>query len=857
MHDKAGGNGGNGGNGGYGAGDGAHVPAAPAARVPAATQAAEPTTPRPDPDGVAPAPDAVPDGPDARLTGAAPDDPARQAAEFLAHVLDGGTDREPPPAGGLPGLAAPLLTAQAAALADGDLAGAATVLTQGLADHDPADFAGLLDLDAVVPALCARVARAKRRDGRGDALVGIVRAQAAALLQNAGNAPPAQPLQAAATHAVTGAVPAAATTSTTGVPQVTPATSTTGVPQATPATPTTGVPHITSITSITSTTGVPHVTPTTTALKTLAHCATALGDHPTADDLWQRLLEAVPAGPEVPEHAQYGAYLCHRAVIAHEAGDTTAAFALLRRAARHLPPDHPVHRQLTDLDRDDRMDALLAALFPGAVPGFERRGRYRVIEEAAALYPALWNALERDRQTAILRELATLLDIGDPDDLTVAHTLAVLHREEALAALARAGVPGPELGAATALWALLLAHPAFWRHAGIDDEEAAAELRRDLTDELLTLHRTHGARALDAGRTDDFAAQLRALRAVREGPGATRALLAGGPLAAAVPDGVEPELFAGAAKRAGRLVDDWAADLVRTATERVDDPAAVEALPVGVDRDYEAGIALLDAAIRQGFAPVPVLTAVLEWHNQWQFGLYRLSDWDAVRAVLVKAIPYADRLAEQCATHRPHLKENQVLGFHFLERGLLNGRNVEAVRFLEQAQEWDPGNQEVDRFLDSRRKDLVFIPVREHNTEGRYDEALALLDEIPDTEEVHKTHVQLRVNALYGKGKRELKERDFDVAERCLREVLVLAPEVTDDPKLVPDTNQALSALLNNRAVVFINAANNAPAGDTEALLGLVAARPLLREAIDFNPANKTAAENLTRAEEMTRRFLR
>ncbi|MEU6842636.1 hypothetical protein ABZ930_12315 [Streptomyces sp. NPDC046716] len=921
------------------------------------------------------APDAVPDGPDARAAGAAQDDPARQAAEFLAHVLEGGAGRGLPPADGLPGLTAPLLTAQAAALAGADLAGAATVLTQGLADLDPLDFAGLLDLGAVVPALCARVARAKRRDARADALAAIVRAQATALLtsdgapgpggtaadwQGAGSdrqgtAPDSRGTAAgrrgsgsdqqgtaagrrgsgsdqqgraagrrgsgsdqqgsaagrrgsgsdqqgraagrqesgsdqqgtAADRRGSGSAPqgtvadrrettldsqgigsdrqgtAPGPRGTASAPQETAADRQGTAPDSQGTAPDRQGTAPDSQGTAPDRQGIvpgpretaPAPQGTAPTLRTLAHCAVALGDHATADDLWQRILAT--AAPGAAEREQYGAYLCHRAVTVHTAGDTATAVTLLHRAARHLPADHPVHHHLADLIRDDRMDALLAALFPGAVPDFERRGRYRVIEAAAEPYPALWRALERDEPVAILRELAALLDIGDPDDLALPHTLAVLHREEALAALARGSAPGPELTAATALWTLLLAHPAFWDHARVSDAAAAADLRRELTDELLGLHRLHGARALDAGRPADLAAQLRALRAVRKGPRATRALLAGGPLAAAVPDGVDPDLFDAAAARAGRLLDDWAADLVRTATERVDDPAAVEGLPVGVDRDYEAGIQLLDTAIQHGFAPVPVLCAALEWHNQWQFGLYRLSDWDAVRAILAKAIPYADQLAGLATPNRPHLKENQVLGFHFLERGLLNGRNEEAVRFLEQAAEWDPGNQEVGRFLESRRADLVFVPVRDHNTAARYDEALALLDEIPDTEDVHKTHVQLRVNALYGKGKRELRERDFDVAERCLREVLVLAPEVTDDPKLVPDTNQALSALLNNRAVVFINVANTAPAGDTEALLGLVAAKPLLREALDLNPANTTAGENLTRAEEMIRRFLR
>ncbi|MZD05940.1 hypothetical protein GTW43_12705, partial [Streptomyces sp. SID5785] len=557
---------------------------------------------------------------------------------------------------------------------------------------------------------------------------------------------------------------------------------------------------------------------------------------------------------------EYGAYLCHRAVTTDGSDGGGTPLDLLRAAAALLPAGHAVHRHVTGLDRDDRMEALLAALFPTAVPDLERRGRYRALEEAAERYPALWSALERDEPTAIQRELTALVEIGAPD-LAVPHTLAVLHREEALGGLARTGTPSDALTAATALWTLLLAHPAFWAHVGIDDAESTQALRRELTDELLDLHRVHGARALDS-ETRDPGPYLRCLTAVREGPDATRALLAGGPAAAAVPDGVDADLFAYAADRAERLVGSWADDLVAEAGWRADDPDALERLPVGVDRDFEAAIAVLDAAIERGFAPVPVLTGVVGLYNEWQDGLREINDWDGAEEILRKAGTHVERLAAQSTENQPHRKANQVLGHHFLVRALCAGYTQESLDLLDRAKAWDPLHRWLVNVTDRHVRQIVYLPVREHITARRYGQALEILDgiEVPDADipgGVRRSHMQLRVKALYWKGLDDLDARELDTAEECLREALELSPEIDNDPNLVPRTNKALSKLLTYRASDFVTAAATAPADDTEALVGLMAAKGLLRDALDLDPANRTAADTMTRAEESIRRFLR
>ncbi|GAA1557024.1 hypothetical protein GCM10009678_45050 [Actinomadura kijaniata] len=71
---------------------------------------------------------------------------------------------------------------------------------------------------------------------------------------------------------------------------------------------------------------------------TLARCATAVGDHQTADKAWRTALRGTD-DPAVRE--EYGGYLCHRAVVAHRDGGALEAARLLRGAARILDGQEP------------------------------------------------------------------------------------------------------------------------------------------------------------------------------------------------------------------------------------------------------------------------------------------------------------------------------------------------------------------------------------------------------------------------------------------------------------------------------------------------------------------------------------
>ncbi|WP_406104742.1 hypothetical protein OG698_21390 [Streptomyces sp. NBC_01003] len=724
---------------------------------------------------------------------------AAQVVAFLARALEGKPPAELPPVGGNPALLAPLLVVQAAGHLPAQRAKAAEALTLALRDHD---LTGLVDVAATLPALCARVARARRRDGRAQALAEVVRRLADRLT---GDSPEAD-----------GLVPFDAVT--------------------------------------------------------LARCAAAVGDHEVADRLWGHALNADADGDTAA--AEYGKYLCHRAVAVKADGDPARALELLGRAAGHLPGEHPAHRHRADLERNDRSDALLSHLFPDAAESWERPGRLPAVEAAMAEHP-VWQALGADQAGAIERELTRFFARrAARSDIPVLHSMAVVYREEALAKLTRTGAADEDLVTATVLWVLLLCHPGFWEafadRSGSDDAVSpgadaatgpdAEYLRTSLTDELLTLHRSHGARALAEHREDQARLHLNCLTALRQGTHVTRTLLAEGPLAGVLP-GVDEDLFAAVSDRAGALLDDWSTDLVRAAEKRIDDPERVRALPDGIDKDYEEGISSLASAVDHGFAPRNVLCTVVAWHNEWQNCLYQMGDRDHMRTVVTKAVRYAELLAQSAVKGRPHLRENQLLAAHYVDRGLLDRDTGKAIAYFELAKEWNPANTNAPQLLEQYRRDALFSTALEHIKARRYPKALAELDRVPRTDATEKTLDRLRTSTLINHGYVLLDAERLDEAERSVRDAERIAA-AGDDPKMREEAAKALRAVatgMNNRAVAMSNAAlsnlersvrigPNAVEGELQAAINL------LRRAERIAPEAATR-DNIARIEDLLRRL--
>ncbi|MFF2508028.1 hypothetical protein ACFVTY_32390 [Streptomyces sp. NPDC058067] len=737
---------------------------------------------------------------------------AGRIVDFLARALDGA----PPaalPAADHPALPAPLLVVQAAGHLPAQKAKAAETLTAALRDHD---LTGLVDLGAVLPALCARVVRARRRDGRAENLAAVVRRLADGL--------PKGNLRAGTDPVALGPVP---------------------------------------------------LDPVT-----LARCAAAVGDHVTADGLWRRIVNAPAPAPDTPDAdvdtagdapTEYGTYLCHRAVAAHAAGDPARALELLERAARYLPDAHPAHAHRTDLERSDRCDALLSHLFPDAAQSWERPGRLPALENAMAGHP-VWEALATERTELIGAQLTRFFaGRAARGDIRVLHSLAVVYREEALAKLARTGAADEDLVTATVLWALLLCHPAFWETFdgrldpdGTPSDAAtapeAAYLRTSLTDELLTLHRGHGARALAEHREDQARLHLNCLTALRQGSDVTRTLLAEGPLAGVLP-GVDDALFAGIAAGAGALLDDWSADLVLAAERLAEDPERISALPDGMDKDYEAGIESLATAVDHGFAATGVLCTLLTWHNQWQNCHYELDDRDAMRSVVTRAVRFAELLARSAVKGRPHQRENQLLATHYVDRGLLDPDTTKAVGYFELALEWNPANTNATQLLAQYRRDALFSAALAHIKARRYREALAELDRVPRDDGTARTLDRLRASTLINQGYVLLDAERLDEAERSVRDAERVAAS-GDDPKMREEAAKALRAVatgMNNRAVAMSNAAlssiersvrigPNAMEGELQAAINL------LRRAERIAPEAATR-DNITRIEDILRRL--
>ncbi|MFB7165635.1 hypothetical protein [Streptomyces sp. NPDC056242] len=724
---------------------------------------------------------------------------AAQVVAFLAQALEGKPPAELPSVGGDPALPAPLLVVQAAGHLPAQRAKAAEALTLALRDHD---LTGLVDVAATLPALCARVARARRRDGRAQALGEVVRRLADRLT---GDSPEAD-----------GLVPFDAVT--------------------------------------------------------LARCAAAVGDHELADRLWRHALNADADGDTAA--AEYGKYLCHRAVAAKADGDPARALDLLGRAAGHLPGEHAAHRHRADLERNDRSDALLSHLFPDAAPSWERPGRLPAVEDAMAEHP-VWQALGADRAGVIERELTRFFARrAARNDIPVLHSMAVVYREEALARLTRTGAADEDLVTATVLWVLLLCHPGFWEafadRSGADgtgspgaDAATGADaeyLRTSLTDELLTLHRSHGARALAEHREDQARLHLNCLTALRQGTHVTRTLLAEGPLAGVLP-GVDEDLFAAVSDRAGALLDDWSTDLVRAAEKRVDDPERVRALPDGIDKDYEEGISGLANAVDHGFAPRNVLCTVVAWHNEWQNCLYQMGDRDHMRTVVTQAVRYAELLAQGAVKGRPHLRENQLLAAHYVDRGLLDRDTGKAIAYFELAMEWNPANTNAPQLLEQYRQDALFSAALEHIKARRYPKALAELDRVPRTDATGKTLDRLRTSTLINHGYVLLEAERLDEAERSVRDAERVAA-AGDDPKMREEAAKALRAVatgMNNRAVAMSNAAlsnleRSVRIGPNAVEGELRAAVNLLRRAERIAPEAATR-DNITRIEDLLRRL--
>ncbi|WP_149829142.1 tetratricopeptide repeat protein [Streptomyces tailanensis] len=459
----------------------------------------------------------------------------------------------------------------------------------------------------------------------------------------------------------------------------------------------------------------------------LAGCATAIGEYELAEQQWKRAHDANGEGDgndSVHVCTQYGRLLCHRAVTVRRAEDPLRGAELLRRAADLQPAEGPALNPLPSprrakslahgLEYDFYVDRLLNELFPGALPEpvpWERPGRYTAaLEKAIEADGKLTRALRSGGRKGVQRaweERVKTLRYG----VRLHHTLAVLYREVALGGPAPASsTGGGHLARATVLWTLLLGSADFWEQHGETPAGPDAErrLRIEVCAELFALHRKLGAEALQSGQSEQRETallHLRVLDAVREGESAVHGLLRefDFPWSPAV----DPERWAGISALAGSVIDEWCAEVVRTAEKALGDPAAIAELDEGIDKDYESGVRQLEPLIDLG-VPLPrLLQTGLQWYNDLQNCHYRMSRTGELRKVVGKARRFADALAPLCTPGKGHLPGNSALGVHFVDRALFVAQDSRAaVKLYEEALKWDPSNPSAPELLSQTRNGI-------------------------------------------------------------------------------------------------------------------------------------------------------
>jgi tetratricopeptide (TPR) repeat protein len=541
-----------------------------------------------------------------------------------------------------------------------------------------------------------------------------------------------------------------------------------------------------------------------------ARYATVIGDFETAETAWRRALDQTPSDDDRFDElrGEYGRFLCHKAALAELDGDHAAALASVRTAALYQP--ERARRILEDLEAEKNVSTLLRALFPGSpIAEQQRPGRHRRLAELIAANPELRRALWAEAAGRILEQW-TLATAAAGQDIELWHTLAVLAREDALARPSGQRATDHARAAATALWTVLLTEPALRTHfeQRTLPGEADDELRRELIEDLLVGQKARFTQAVAEGDLDTARICMRCLDAIRQGLAATRRLLEGGPFSAvaAAQAGGEAE-FAPIAERAGRLIDEWGADLVAAAEETLTDREAIRAINASsnLDKNYGPAIEELEIVVLLGCPQKLALRSALRWGYDWWVCLHNQGDIEAAIAAIDTVTEFAELLGPHCTQGQAHVAENKALCDYYYGRGLSRMRLArttgksrsfelldESCVALEQSYAWNPDEDAARRELARARGRILFKrgdygeaervlrDLRDNNRElavlfhnygiERYDEARALL-------RIAKTRTQLE--AVYDPA---------DEAERMLLQALRFDPgdaKIRENPDLI------------------------------------------------------------------------
>ena len=493
----------------------------------------------------------------------------------------------------------------------------------------------------------------------------------------------------------------------------------------------------------------------------VARYATVVGEYEAADRLWLRALDEAAHADwiRLPRlRAEYGHFVCHRAVLAYLGGRREQMFGYLRTAATYVP--EPADRILRQLEADERVRKLVGSLFPDSpILGWQRPGRYSSLDWLIASNPDLRAVLDAGKREQITGQWRLAVG-GGPDgdgngDIELWHTIAVLSREDALArppgaaAAAQAGI------SAMALWMLLLAEPALRRLFGDRPHAAEAEgpLRTQLVDELLVSQKVLLNQALARHDFHAVRAHVHSLDSVRQGTAATRSLVRGEFTDIAARIGIKAE-FAPVGERARALLVEWGAERIAAGQLRLGDRTASKKRARAVVADYGAAIEEVAIVAQLGLGLIDVLRVALEWHNGWLQSMHGTQDKRMADHVVRSARRFVDVLVPMCTPGQAHLPEVRTLAEHYIELGVLNFDIApdESIRLLEHARAWNPGAERVPDLLWDAYM-LCLEVAKKHLDRGSLPDAEKIMSLVPEGRRMLATELNNRsvakLNSVY------------------------------------------------------------------------------------------------------------
>ena len=413
------------------------------------------------------------------------------------------------------------------------------------------------------------------------------------------------------------------------------------------------------------------------------------------------------------------------------------------------------------LDAVQRVERLVAAIRPSDDLAADPCRYHCVLGLLAGGQPPPPSAGEvRAAERARERLLSQARALAPNERLRALRALAILHWEWALA-LGEAIPLSAEARScyqfANRLWRLLLTDEGFWLQFAAEHDVVSAHLpavREEVLGDLLGHHLERMKACFGASDCDGARFHAACLGGWSERPDS--------PLA----DRFSPA-FAGAIHaEAESLTTAWVSDLLRRATEQLDDAQALQGLPQGISRDFTGALEAIQPALDIVPDNLRLLAFAVRQRNDYAYELAVADRREEAHEAIEQGCVLARRLAEKhLAPGQPLNAENQAVSLAFklasrLERDPSRGR-----KYLEECERWGGSSEQLEfQILRQRAHEAI--------DQKDYEQALESLDTLEAQSPGHHEVRELRALCCH--------EMGYDTSRRAdeLRARLAASPEL-------------------------------------------------------------------------------